>query len=309
MSTDDNKATSGKRRIPLMRSVLTVPVIVPRFIEKAPAAGADVICLDLEDSVPPAEKAAARVPAAAAIDRMAGGAFSIFVRVNGLATGLLEDDLVAVVRPGLDGLIVSKANSAEDMRWVDDRLTSLERDTGLEPGTVAIVPLIETAAGIRNCYAICEASPRIVGAVFGAEDFATDMGIQRTREGHEVLWARTQVAVACRAAGIIPIDTPDPDYGDEAHLEREMTFGRSLGYRGKLCIHPAQVAIANRVFRPTGQEIAEARVLVEAFEREGLARGRAAIALDGRMVDTPIYQRAKRLLEWAEAAGNGGIGE
>jgi len=295
--------TSEKPRISVMRSVLTVPAIVERFIEKAPAAGADVICLDLEDSVPPAEKAAARAPAAAAIAGMAGGAFAVFVRVNGPGTGLLDDDLLAVVQPGLEGVIVSKSNSAEDMRMVDDILTRLERDRGIEQGTVATVPLIETAAGIRNCYAICESSPRIVGAVFGAEDFATDMGIQRTREGHEVLWARTQVAVACHAAGITPIDTPDPDYTDKAHLEREMSFGRSLGYRGKLCIHPTQVAIANRIFSPTHKEIEEAQVVVEAFEREGLAKGRAAIPLDGRMVDTPIYWRAKRLLEWAESTG------
>ncbi len=285
-----------------MRSVLTVPAIVPRFIKKAPASGADVICLDLEDSVPPAEKAAARAPAAKAIADMPRGAYAVFVRLNGPATGLLEGDLLAVVQPGLDGVIVSKANSAEDVQRVAGLLTGLERDRGIEPGSVAIVPLVETALGIRHCYEICEASPRIVATVFGAEDFATDMGIQRTREGLEVVWARTQVAVACHAAGITPIDTPDPDYTDEAHLEREMSFGRRLGYRGKLCIHPVQVAIANRVFRPTSQEVQEARVVVEAFEREGLAKGRAAIPFGGRMVDTPIYWRAKRLLEWAEAA-------
>ena len=125
------------------------------------------------------------------------------------------------------------------------------------------------------------------------------MGIQRTPEGREVEWARTQLAVACRAAGIQAIDTPDPDYTDTEHLEREMRFARSIGYRGKLVIHPTQVAIANRIFRPSDEEIAEAREVVEAFERDGLAKGLAAISAGGKMIDTPIYWRAKRLLEWA----------
>jgi citrate lyase subunit beta/citryl-CoA lyase len=129
------------------------------------------------------------------------------------------------------------------------------------------------------------------------------MGVARTREGEEIRYARSHVAVACRAAGIVAIDTPDPDYTDEAHLEREMLAARGLGYRGKLVIHPMQVTIANRVFCPSEMEVAEAKAIVKAFEREGLAQGRAAIALDGKMVDTPIYWRAKRLLEWAEAAG------
>ena len=169
----------------------------------------------------------------------------------------------------------------------------------MPPGCVAIAPLIETAAGVMASLDICRASPRVTAAVFGAEDFATDMGIQRTREGEEVRWARAQVAVACHAARVIPIDTPDTDYTDEEHLEREMALARSLGYRGKLVIHPTQVAIANRMFAPSEAEIGEARVIVEVFERDGLGRGRAAIPFDGKMIDTPIYERAKRLLDTA----------
>ena len=227
----------------------------------------------------------------------------MFVRVNALWTGLLEDDLLGVVRPGLDGVIVSKTDSVDVVHRVDHYLTLLERDRDMAPGSVAILPLIETAAGVGNCWEICRASPRLVAAVFGAEDFATDMGIQRSRSGEEIRWARTQVAIACHAAGIVPIDTPDPDYTDEEYLEREMTLARSLGYQGKLCIHPTQVAMANRIFCPTGEEIDEARNVVELFEREGIAKGRAAIPSNGRMIDTPIYWRARRLLEWAEATG------
>jgi citrate lyase subunit beta/citryl-CoA lyase len=283
-----------------MRSVLTVPVTNPRFIEKAPSSGADVICLDLEDSIAPAAKAAARALAAAAIDSIPRGPYSVFVRVNGEHTGLLEGDVAAVVRPGLDGIIISKASSPETVKRVARLVSSLEPSRG----SVAIVPLIETAAGVMASLDILRVSPRVTAAVFGAEDFATDMGIQRTRDGEEVRWARAQVAVACHAAGVIPIDTPDPDYTDEEYLEREMALARSLGYRGKLVIHPTQVAIANRMFAPSEAEIGEARAIVEIFEREGLQQGRAAIPLDGKMIDTPIYERAKRLLETAEANGS-----
>lgn len=283
-----------------MRSVMTVPVIVQRFIDKAPSAGADVICLDLEDSVPPDQKEAARHLAAQAIDSMPRGGYLMYVRVNGFWTGLIEGDLGAVVRPGLQGVVLSKTESADMVRQVDDWLGALERDRGIQPGSVAIMPLIETARGIVKSADICEASDRLTGAIFGAEDYATDMGIERTTDGAEILWARTQLAISCRAAGIEAIDTPDPDYTDEGRLRKEMRLARSLGYRGKLCIHPLQVRIANETFRASDAEIAEARLIVEAFERDGLAKGLAAIPFDGKMVDTPIYWRAKRLVELAE---------
>ena len=294
-------AAAPGREYAVMRSMMTVPVVVQRFVDKAPAAGADAVCLDLEDSVPPAEKAAARPLARKAIETMPRSGFALYVRINGYATGLTEDDLAAVVRPGLEGIVLSKADSAGMIADLDAHLTRLEDEHGIEAGRVAIVPLIETAKGIMEAYDICRASPRASAAIFGAEDFATDMAIKRTDTGEEILWARSMVAVACRAAGIVAIDTPDPNYSDEPHLRREMNKARSLGYSGKLCIHPTQVQIANEIFSPADDEVAEARAVVEAFEREGLAKGIAAIAVDGKMIDTPIYWRAKRLVEWAEA--------
>jgi citrate lyase subunit beta/citryl-CoA lyase len=283
-----------------MRSVLTVPVTNPRFIEKAPSTGADVICLDLEDSIAPAEKEGARVLAAKAIDSLPRGPYAVFVRVNGEHTGLLDGDITAVVRPGLDGIVISKASTPETISDVDALLQRLEEQQAMPAGTVAIAPLIETAAGVMAALEIVRASRRVTAAVFGAEDLATDIGVQRTREGEEVRWARAQVAMACHAARVTPVDTPDPDYTDEAYLEREMLLGRTLGYKGKLCIHPTQVAMANRIFAPSSEEIAEAREVVALFEREGIAKGRAAIPRNGRMIDTPIYERAKRLLEGSE---------
>jgi citrate lyase subunit beta/citryl-CoA lyase len=291
---------SGRFALPVMRSVMTVPVIVERFVEKAPSSGADVICLDLEDSVPPTEKLAARPLARRAIETMPRSGFQVYARVNGSWSGLIEGDLEEIVRPGLDGVVISKAESRDMICEIDSQLARLEETHGIGAGSVAIMPLIETAKGVARCYEICEASPRLTGAIFGAEDYATDMGVERTAEGSEILFARTQIAIACRAAGIEAIDTPDPDYTDAEHLRREMRLARSLGYHGKLCIHPLQVQIANEIFRPGEAEIAEARLIVEAFERDGLAKGRAAIPLGGKMVDTPIYWRARRLLDAAE---------
>lgn len=279
-----------------LRSVLILPANVERFVRKAPEVGADAVCLDLEDSVPITEKEAARRHAAEAVIALPKTGYLLFVRVNGKGTGLLEDDLLAVVRPGLDGIVLSKTESPDDVRRADHYLTVLERQRGMPAGAVRLIALIESAVGIARAFETCTASPRLAAALFGAEDFAADMGVERTDEGREVLWARSLMAVACRAGGIAAIDTPATAYANEAALEADMLLGRSLGYCGKLCIHPAQVSVANRVFTPSPAQLEAARLLVETFEREALAKGRASIAIGGKMVDTPMYERAKRLL-------------
>ncbi|MCH7999912.1 MAG: CoA ester lyase [Chloroflexi bacterium] len=291
-----------QRTIPILRSILFVPSIVERFVTRAPETGADVVCLDVEDSVPPAEKAKARAAAAEAIDGMPHGGFATYVRVNGLHTGLLEDDLLAVVRPGLNGIVLSKAHTAETVRRADHYLTILERQQGMETGTVSIIPLVESAEGILNSREISAASPRLVGLSLGAEDLAVDMGLQRSEEAREIEWPRAQLATAAAAADLAAIDTPEPDYTDMEHLERDSSYARSLGFRGKYCIHPGQVEVVNRVFSPTGQEIAEAKDVIRLLDNEGIAKGIAAIPVNGKMIDTPIYWQAKRLLRWAEAA-------
>ena len=292
-----------QRSIPILRSILFVPAIVERFITRAPDTGADVICLDIEDSVPPAEKANARQLAARAIDSLSAAGRPLFVRVNALHTGLLEDDLLSIVRPGLDGIVLSKTASAETVRRTSHYLTLLERQQGMTRGTVAIIPLVESAEAILNAKEIAAASPRLVALSLGAEDLAADMGLQRTAGAREIEWPRAQLAFAAIANGLVAIDTPEPDYTDLEHLERDSAFARSLGFRGKYCIHPGQVEIVNRVFSPGEEEIAEARDIVRLLEHEGIAKGRAAIPVNGKMIDTPIYWQAKRLLAWAEAAG------
>ena len=285
----------------VLRSLLFVPAHRSRFVERAPTAGADVVCLDLEDSVPWDEKPNARQLAKEAIPGMPRTGYLLFVRVNGLHTGLLEQELDAIVGPELDGISLPKTDSAHTVRQVDAYLTEREKARGLPVGQVKIIPWIETALGLVNAYEICAASPRLIGASFGAEDFTADMGIKRTKASREIEYPRAAMAVACRAANVLAIDTPEPDYADLEHLERDARFALSLGYRGKYCIHPSQVEVVNRVFSPAPEEVEAARQVVEVFEKEGIAKGLAAIAVDGRMIDTPVYLRARRLLSWAQA--------
>lgn len=282
----------------VLRSLLFVPAIRPQFIERAHERGADAVCLDLEDSVPPAEKVNGREAARQAIPKMLRTGYLLIVRVNGLDTGLLEEDLNAIVADGLDGISLPKAHTPEIIRQVDAYLTLLEKTRGLPAGRIKIIPWIESAQAVLNAHAICSASPRVIGASLGAEDLTIDMGVARTKPGNEIQHARYVVATACRAAGIIPIDTPELDFRDMPNLERDAQFARSIGYRGKYCIHPDQVAVVNRIFTPSEEEIKQARRVVEAYE-EGERRGLGAVELDGAVVDRPVYVRAQALLRAA----------
>lgn len=286
------------RDIEPIRSILFVPAVRPRFIEKAPTAGADAVCIDLEDSVAPGDKASAREGLREILPAMPRTGYKLLVRVNGLDTGLLEEDLAAAMGPHLDGISLPKANSPQVVQQVDAYLTFLEKTLGLPAGQVRILPWIESGQAVVNAPEILRASERVTAAQFGAEDFTADMGIQRTRGSEEFAWARAATAVACRAAGVWALDTPQPDFKDMDHLREDAAYARSIGYGGKYCIHPDQVPVVNEVFGPTEQELTWARRVIEAY-REGEARGVGAVSLDGEMIDRPVVVRAERLLEWA----------
>ena len=276
-------------------SVLFTPGIRPPMFEKAKSAPADVVCLDLEDSVAAADKLKARTLVAGAIAEIAAAVKMLIVRVNGLDTGLLEEDLAAVLQPGVAGVSLPKATSPEVVRQVDHYLTLLERLRDLPHGSVKLLPWIETAAAVLHCEAIVAASPRIIAASFGAEDFTSDLGIPRQRDNAQLLAARARVALACKAAGVIPLDTPDPDYRDLDWLAADTRVSRDLGYEGRYCIHPAQLEVVNAGYLPTEDEIARAQRIVDAYE-DAAQRGLGAIGLDGMMIDAPIVTRARRLL-------------
>lgn len=280
------------------RSFLYVPGNRPNMLARAPSAGADALILDLEDSVPPAEKETARGMVAEAIAQLSGQ--RVYVRVNGLSSGLTPADLEGVVGPGLEGIVLPKAESAAQIAQVEGWLAALEAARGLPPGLVKIRPLLETALGVLRAYEIASASPRVTGLSLGAEDFALDLGVSRSREGIELFCARSSIVVAARAAGVDAIDIVFTDVTDEEGLIKEAEAGRQLGYKGKSAIHPRQVGPINRVFSPTDAEVAWAQRVVAAFD-EAAARGVASLVVDGRMVDIPIAEKARRILALAQA--------
>ncbi|MCX6023012.1 MAG: CoA ester lyase [Chloroflexi bacterium] len=286
---------------PAIRSLLFVPATrarFPRFIERALASDADLLCLDLEDSVPPDEKASARENLREQLPTIDKGSHVLIVRVNGLDTGLLEADLEAVVGPQLDGISLPKAHTPEIVQQVDHYLTLFEKVRGLPVGQVKIIPWIESAESVMNALAICRSSSRLIGASIGGEDYTVDLGVARTVGGKELEWARSMVATACKAAGILAIDTVTADFRNMEAMRADAAFSRSIGFRAKYCIHPDQVPVVNELFMPSAAEVEQAKRVVAAYE-EGQAKGLGAVGLDGVMVDWPVYIRAKNLLTLA----------
>ena len=280
----------------LMRTVFYVPANNPRFIEKALTVPADIITFDIEDSIAPAEKENARKMAAESFERFADVNAQVYVRLNSWPTEFTNDDLEAVVWPGLDGVTATKVRDADDIKRVDWKLYELEARRGIPEGTIKICALIETAIGVVNAYPICTASPRMVSAIFGAVDYCADMRVRCTNKGAEQLYARAAVAVAARAAGIIAIDTPFVDFANVEAFIENTEDSKQFGYEGRMIIHPSQLEIANRLYAPSDAEVEHARKVVKVFEEEGLAKGLAAVALEGKLVDIPVYAAAQGVL-------------
>jgi citrate lyase subunit beta / citryl-CoA lyase len=289
----------------VLRSLLFVPGHRHDMIPKAAASGADAIILDLEDALASREKPAARRAVAEALDGPLADAprhRAVFVRVNGLASGLTDEDLHGAARPRLDGVCLPKCEASADVQAMAARLLVTEDRLGIPRGRLRLLVLVETARGVLEAAAIARESPRVAGIVFGAEDFTADTGLVRTREGAELAAARTAVSIAAHAAGIEPIDGIFADFRDEAGLVADSQEARRLGYTGKTLIHPAQVAPVHRVFAPAAGEIAKARRIVEAFER-ATAEQSGVVVVDGAMVDRPVVLRAQRLLARAARTG------
>jgi len=284
----------------VIRSILSVPGSSPRFIAKAETVPADVIAFDLEDSVAPQEKAAARAAVAQAVDGFPKDGRLVYVRPNDLDSGLLEDDLAAVVRPGLDGIHLPKVHRPATLIRVDHYLTLLERLCALPDGSIRMMAWIESAEGVANVEAICAASPRLVAVSVGSEDYAASLGVSRSASGAELAFARARVVNAAAAAGLVAIDGAETALADRDRFWQAARAVRQLGYRGKFCIHPDQVRLVNDAFAPSGAERDWAEKVVAAFEA-ARDQGIGAITVDGSMVDLPIYERARGVLRWSES--------
>lgn len=287
------------------RSLQYVPAHVGKYVKSPHIAAADAIILDLEDSVPEAEKSAARAAIAPALGVLKAHGSDILVRINA-EPERLEADLAAAVRPGVVALVAPKCSSVDQMRRLDERISRAEQSAGLAEGTTRLFVLIETADGFLDMRAIVQASPRVVALSLGNEDFATDVGM--TPDDETLSMPRqhlTIVAAACGAAplGLMGLAT---DYRDLAAYRRLAERSRRFGFVGSTCIHPSQIAVLNEVFSPSVAETDWARRVVSAAS-EGQADGRGAVAIDGRMIDAPIVARARKLLasvsstnEWNE---------
>ena len=279
------------------RSLLYVPGSSEKALQKASALkDVDSLLFDLEDSVAPDNKDTARYQVCNAIRDIAAqnGVREIVVRVNPVASPFNIDDLLAVVPLLPDSLIIPKA-SAKDVACMDGIITSLELKHGLPVGKIDLLPLIETAGGVMNVAEIIRASNRVSGVFLGGEDLTRDMAINRTDSGNELQWCRNFLAMACKAASVDCIDTPYSNFRDVSGFEADTSYVKSIGMTGRSLIHPSQIEVANKIFSPSPEEIEYAIKVVAAYE-EALDGGRGAISLDGKMIDVPIYERAKSLL-------------
>lgn len=278
-----------------LRSFLFAPGNHPRRVEKALTLDADAVILDLEDAVATAEKPGAREAVAAAFARPRSGL--LYVRVNAIDTEFCYGDLVAIVRRGLDGVILPKVESAAAVATADWLLAQLERERGLAPGGIDLIPIIETARGLDRLSAILAAGTRVKRVAFGAGDFTFDVNMVWSRGETELMSARAAIVIASRAAGLeAPLDTVWVDLGDRDGLEASARTALGLGFQGKMCIHPDQIAVVNGVFTPSDNEVAFAERVAAAFAGAEKA-GSAAIQLDGKFIDYPIVYRAQQVLQ------------
>ena len=282
----------------LFRSLLFVPGNRSDMLEKASSADTDILVPDMEDSVPDNEKHNARNLISEKLSTLSGKNQSIIPRVNALDTGLTFDDIRAVVSNNTYGISVGKIESNWDINEVSKILSQIESEKSLEPGSIKIIAWIESASAIMNVNSIATASKRMLGIAFGAEDFTNDMGIQRSESGVEILYPRSVVAIAAKAAGITAIDTPYVNFRDNDGLEEEIKNVLPLGFKAKFAIHPGQLQSINKLFSPSEEAVEYAKKVIEVFE-EAERNGSGATSLDGKMIDVPVVKRARNLLELA----------
>jgi citrate lyase subunit beta / citryl-CoA lyase len=282
-----------------LRSLLFVPGDSERKFARAVDCGADALILDLEDSVAPPKKAHARALVASLIDDKPGRAWFCCVRVNALDTGLTAEDLAAVVKPGLDALLIPKADGAADLERVGARLDALEKSAGMRQGSVKLACVAtETPKAMFALASYAPAHPRLVALTWGAEDLAAALGATDNKEA-DGAWtfpyqlARAQCLFAAAAAEVAAIDTVYTNFRDSDGLEQDCRRSRRDGFVGRLAIHPDQVAIINRAYAPSEAEIEHARKIVAAFEADPAA---GALGVDGKMVDIPHLKAARKTL-------------
>ena len=285
-----------------LRSLLFVPGNQPNMLAKAASFSPDAFVPDMEDSVAWDDKSQARQVVADHLETLGNTGIRIIPRINSLDTGLCEEDLAAIVGPHIYGVSIGKINTAQDVSVISKYIANLESERKITKGSIKLVLWIETAVGLLNAYEILSSNDRIIAAAFGAEDFTNDMGITRNEDDREILFPRSQVAIAAKAAGVLALDTPYFGFRDPESLKINSELSKSVGFKGKFAIHPLQVEIINECFSPTKKEIDHALEVIRVFE-EAAAKGRGSTSLDGQVVDVPVVKRAEALIYQAKQMG------
>ena len=288
----------------MLRSMLFLPGNNPNMLINGNCLGADAVIFDLEDAVSPAEKDAARILVRNTMRYMDFSGCGRIVRINSIDTPYWRKDLDQILPYKPDLILLPKSGSAADVLAADEYMTQLEEKLGFAPNTVGLMPLIETAMGVENSFAIATSTKRVKALFLGAEDLTADLCCKRTKEGREIEYARTRLVVAARAANIDVFDTPFTDVNDDEGIVVDAEPAKALGFSGKASISPRHVEVINRVFSPSMAEIDYAYEVLEAI-RIAKEQGKGAIALRGKMIDAPIVARAERTISMAVEMGLG----
>ena len=281
----------------LFRSLIFVPGNNARFLEKAKKLEADIVCFDLEDSVPDKEKKQARNLIKTALKSNSEYISSIFVRTNSPLSGKIPDDLKEIVQKGIGGIVIPKVNNVKELKKIEKNLQSLEKTRKLKP--LQIIPSIESAEGVVNMYNISSYSKRISAVVFGVFDLLNDLGIEYTKDPEGAKYSRAKIPVDAKAAGVASIDAIWQDLKDVKGLEKDCKAGKSLGYTGKSLIHPDQISITHKIFYPTKSEIKWAEKVCKSYLKS-VKTGKGATTIDGKMIDEVHFKQAEAIIKIAK---------
>ena len=272
------------------------------MLNKAPNVFPDAFIPDLEDSVAWDHKDDARNIVHNRLNMLSQTSKLLIPRVNALETGILKEDLQAVINQNVFAIAIGKIYSSKDVQEISNLISKVENEQKIKEGSIKLILWMETAQAIINAYEILTSNQRIVGSAFGAEDFTNDMGIHRTENENEIFFARNQLSVASKAANVIALDTPFFAFKDPDALKENSLFAKSIGFKGKFAIHPDQIDIINDCFSPSIQEIDHAKKVIETFE-EAKKQGRGSTSLDGLVIDVPVVKRAESLLHISKEMG------
>ena len=286
----------------LMRTSMYAGGTSPVKMIQAGFYNEDCLVYDLEDSVSAGEKDAARFLVYNAVKYQRPADKYILIRVNGIYSQEIDEDLEAAVRAQPDAIRIPKVEYAREVQRIDEKITAIERKAGLSEGSIKLWCNIESYLGVLNAMEIAASSPRVVAMALGAEDFTASMSVQRTKPGWEIFYARNAILMACRAAGISAQDAVFSDINDTEGLARDLEMTRALGFDGKTCVHPRQIDVVNACFTPSAREIQNAQRVLEALE-EAARNHTGVCVLDGGMVDKPMELRARTTIAKAKAVG------